>query len=44
MLWKKGADFTDSELAPVKSFKIAKDGKSVDIIFADKKKKKVVFE
>lgn len=44
MLWKKGADFTDNELAPVKSFKIAKDGKSVDIIFADKKKKKVVFE
>lgn len=43
MLWKRGGAFTDKELQPVKSLKVAKDGKTVDVTFADKSKKKVTF-
>ena len=44
MLWKKGdKPFTKKELTPVKSFRISDDLKSVDILFADKKRKQVKF-
>lgn len=47
-LWKKSGDdtapFSESELMPVKSFKVAKDGKSVTVKFNDKTTKTVNFD
>lgn len=42
-LWKKKSDFTDKELSPVKSIKIAKDKKSVTVVLSNGEKKTVTF-
>lgn len=42
-LWKKKSDFTDKELSPVKSVKIAKDKKSVTVVLSNGEKKTVTF-
>lgn len=42
-LWKKKSDFTDRELSPVKSVKIAKDQKSVTVVLASGEKRIVKF-
>lgn len=42
-LWKKKSDFTDKELSPVKSIKIAKDKKSVTVVLSNGEKKIVTF-
>lgn len=47
LLWKKcgnGQAFTDRELAPVKSVRVSKDGKTVTIRLADKEIKVVSFD
>jgi hypothetical protein len=44
-LWKKsGTDWTNKELKSIRRLKIARDGKSVEVILHDGKKKKIDFE
>jgi hypothetical protein len=43
-LWKKsGSDWTNKELKPIRSVKVAKDGKSVEVTLRDGKKRKIDF-
>ena len=43
-LWKKsGSDWTNKELKPIRRVKIAKDGKSVEVIFDNGNKKQINF-
>ncbi len=45
-LWKRNENgaFTDKELNPIKSLKVSKDGKTVNVTLADKTKKSVTFD
>jgi hypothetical protein len=43
-LWKKsGSDWTNKELKPIRRVKIAKDGKSVEVIFTNGEKRLINF-